>query len=134
MRKSALLICLFFSLTVFANAKDKPKDYPLTCTVVSFHAQAEVRGSGSGYGSNGIYESEGSVGTYERRIYVVKTDTETLEITGWEHGSKHRKRPPLTVGQQLKYRTEGAYLFTVLDDGNEHRYYLMSAAGNTDPK
>ena len=70
MRKSALLICLFFSLTVFANAKDKPKDYPLTCTVVSFHAQAEVRGSGSGYGSNSICQSEGSVGTYERRIYV----------------------------------------------------------------
>jgi hypothetical protein len=97
-------------------AKDKSqKDYPLTATITSFHAQQEVRGD------------EDSVGTYERRVYVLKTNTGTLEISGWENGFKARKRPPLTIGQVLKYRTDGKYVYTQLDDGKEHRYYIMSA-------
>ena len=112
-----------------AAAKDKPRDYPLSATVVSFHSQAEVRGSATG--TNGTFV--GSTGTYERRVYVLKTNTGTLEITGWEHGSKRKKRPPLSIGQDVKYRTDGTYLYTVLEDGKEHRYYLVSAAiGNTD--
>jgi len=119
MRKSALLICLLCPLAMFA--KDK-KDYPLNGTVVSFHSQAEVRGSGDENGS--------SVDTYHRRVYVIKTETGTLEVTGWENGFKARKRPPLAVGQKLTYRTDGKYIYTVLDDGKEHRFYLMSATGN----
>jgi DNA-binding LytR/AlgR family response regulator len=94
---------------------EKPKDHPLTGTVVSFHAQQEVRGD------------EDSVRTVERRVYVVKTDTGTLEITGWDRGSKASKRPPLAIGQTLTFRTDGKYIYIVLSDGKEHRYYILAA-------
>lgn len=116
MRKTILAILLFAS---FATAKDK-KDYPLTGTVVSFHSRAETGGSFNNQG--------GFVGTTERRVYVVKTDTGTVEITGM-HGRFHDRTGTLslTIGQKLAYRFEGDYLYTVLDDGKEHRFYLVSA-------
>lgn len=83
-----------------------------------------MRGGGS-TDSQGNYSS--SVGTFERRVYVIKTDSGTIEVTGWENGFKARKRPPLSVGQDVKYRTDGKYIWTILDDGKEHRFYLMSA-------
>jgi hypothetical protein len=45
------------------------------------------------------------------------------------HGRFHDRTGALslTTGQKLTYRLEGAYLFTVLDDGKEHRFYVMSA-------
>jgi hypothetical protein len=46
MRKLITLTSLIVALVLCASAKDKPKEYPLTGTVVSFHAQAEVRGGG----------------------------------------------------------------------------------------
>jgi len=74
-------------------AKDK-KDYPLTGTVVSFHSQAET---------GGAFDSQGGfVGTSERRVYVIKTDSGTLEITSM-HG-RFRDRTgalALTIGQEL---------------------------------
>jgi len=98
-------------------AKSKPEQsYPLTGTVVSFHAEQEVRAS------------DGNAHTYERRVYVVKTASGTLEVTGWEHGfRKASKRPPLSVGQSLAYRTDGKFLYTVLEDGKEHRYAIFAA-------
>jgi hypothetical protein len=113
MRK-VLFVCIVLGATIVA-AKDK-KDYPYKGTVVSFHAQAEVKGD------------ENSVDTYQRRVYVIKTDSGRLEVTGWENAFKARKRPPLTVGQEVKYRTDGKYVYTILDDGKKHRFYLMSAA------
>jgi len=124
MRKAAIITFVVL-LALTASAKHKNFDYPLSGTVVSFHAQQEVRGSGS-TDYQGNYSS--NVGTYERRVYVVKTDSGTIEVTGWEHGFKALKRPPLTVGRELKYRTDGKYIYTVLDDGKEHRFYLMSAS------
>lgn len=115
MKKTIAVILL---LTALATARNK-KTYPLTGTVVSFHAQAETRGFSDNTG--------GYVGTYERRVYVVKTDSGTMEITGWDNGFKARKRPPLAIGQVISYRPEKAYVYTVLDDGKEHRFYLMSA-------
>lgn len=115
----------FSSLAVAAAAKDKHKDYPLAGTVVGFHTQDEVSGGGS-TDSDGKYTS--SVDTYHRRVYTVKTDTGKIEVTGWENGFKARKRPPLIVGQQVRYRTDGKYIYTVLDDGKEHRFYLMGAS------
>jgi hypothetical protein len=116
MKKTNLAVLL---LAVFAVAKDK-KDYPLTGTVVSFHSQAET---------GGAFDSQGGfVGTSERRVYVVKTDSGTLEITGM-HG-RFRDRTgtlSLTIGQKLTYRLDKAYIYTVLEDGKEHRFYLMSA-------
>jgi hypothetical protein len=115
-RKIILAVLL---LAAFAVAKDK-KDYPLTGTVVSFHSQAET---------GGAFDSQGGfVGTSERRVYVVKTDSGTLEITGM-HG-RFRDRTgtvSLPIGQKLAYRLDRTYVYTVLDDGKEHRFYLMSA-------
>jgi hypothetical protein len=99
-----------------AAAKDeKPKDCPLTGTVVSFHAHQGMRGN------------EDRVHTYERRVNVVKADAGTLEITGWDRGRKASKRPPLAIGQALTFRTDGKFVYTVLDDGKEHRFYIMAA-------
>lgn len=114
--KKAIAVLLL--MTTFALAKNK-KDHPLTGTVVSFHAQAETRGRFDNTG--------GDIGTYERRIYVIKTDSGTIEITGWDGASRSRKRPPLAVGQVITYRPEKAYIYAVLDDGKEHRFYVMSA-------
>ena len=125
MRKALTIASVIALLALTAGAKDKHKDYPLNGTVASFHAQQEVRGSGS-TDYQGKYES--SVGTYERRVYVVKTSNGTIEVTGWENGFKARKRPPLTVGQEIKYRTDGKYIYTILDDEKEHRFYLMGAS------
>lgn len=123
MRKAVTVASVIVLLALTTSAK-KEKDYPFAGKVVSFHAQAEVRGGGS-TDSQGNYSS--SVGTFERRVYVIKTDSGTIEVTGWENGFKARKRPPLSVGQDVKYRTDGKYIWTILDDGKEHRFYLMSA-------
>ena len=125
MRKSLTISVFVVLLAVYADAKDKHKDYLFNGAVVGFHAQQEVAGSGS-TDNGGRYTS--SVDTFDRRVYTVRTDTGTIEITGWENGFKARKRPPLSVGQQLKYRTDGKYIYTVLDDGKEHRFYLMAAS------
>jgi hypothetical protein len=89
------------ALTLLAFAKKEPKEYPLSGTVVSFHAEKEVSGT------------DGDIDTYSRRVYVLKTDTSELEITGWDsqrHApftkSKAQKRPPLSIGQKITYRTE----------------------------
>lgn len=117
MKRTLLKIAVvLLSLSGVAVAKDKAsKDYPLKGTVVSFHAQQEVSGNESG------------VDTYERRVYVVKTDTGTLEITGWEKGRTASKRPPLSIGQTLTFRSDGKFIYTVLEDGKEHRYYIVAA-------
>jgi hypothetical protein len=112
------LVVMVFILAAFqpALAKDKKaKDYPLTGTVLSFHAHQEMSGN------------EDSVGTYERRVYVVKTDSGQLEVTGWDRGRKGWKRPPLAIGQVLSFRSDGKYIYTLLDDGKEHCYYIMAA-------
>ncbi len=117
-RKILPVVVIIFSLAIcqVALAKDKnPKDYPLSGTIISFHAQQEVSGN------------EDSVNTFERRVYVLKTDTGTLEISGWENGFKARKRPTLSIGQMLKFRTDEKFIYTQLDDGKEHRYYIMSS-------
>jgi hypothetical protein len=117
------------ALVLSASAKKEPKDYPLTGTVVSFHAEKEVRGSG------------GDIDTYSRRVYVLKTEAGELEITGWDsmrHApftkSKAQKRPSLSIGQKITYRTDGKFIWTVLDDGVEHRYYINSAKSSGDEK
>ncbi|MGB8113061.1 MAG: hypothetical protein WCF22_04780 [Candidatus Sulfotelmatobacter sp.] len=121
MRTKNLVAMLMLLLIVgIAAAKDKAKDYPLTGTVVSFHNQQGVRGV--------VSDGDGAVNSYERRVYVIKTDTGNLEVTGWENGFKARKRPPLSLGQQLLFRTDGKYIYTVLDDAKEHRFYIMSAS------
>lgn len=119
MKKTIVAVLL---LTAFALAKDKnPADYPLTGTVTSFHAQAETGGF-SDPNSGMVF-----VGTTERRVYVVKTDSGTIEITGLRGRFKDRTGPPaLTVGETLKYRSDKTCVY-VLEDGKEHRYYLMSA-------
>lgn len=119
MRKT--LVAVLF-LTVFALAKDKnPADYPLNGTVVSFHAQAETGGF-TDPTSGMVF-----VGTNERRVYVVKTDSGTIEITGSSGRFKDRNGPPpLTIGQILKYRSDKTYVY-ILSGGKEYRYYLMSA-------
>jgi hypothetical protein len=117
------------TLTLSASAKKEPKEYPLGGTVVSFHAEKEVSGI------------DGDIDTYSRRVYVLKTDTAELEITGWDsqrHApftkSKAQKRPPLSIGQKITYRTDGKFIWTVLDDGLEHRYYINSAKAASDEK
>ncbi len=92
---------------------------------MSFHAEKELRGS------------DGDVDTYSRRVYVLKTDTGELEITGWDSTrrapftkSKAQKRPPLSIGQKITYRTDGKFIWTMLADGAEHRYYINSANSN----
>lgn len=108
-------------LASFAAAKDKKNPvYPLAGVVVSFHAQPEVGGEFDDRG--------GFVGTDERRVYVVKTDSGTIEITGL-HG-RFRDRTgalSLAVGQKLNYRLEKTYAYTVLEDGKEHRFYVLSS-------
>ena len=108
-------IALLLLTATLGFAKNKGKDYPLTGTITSFHARQEVA----------MYDGDG--GTYERRVYVMKTDNGNLEITGWERGSKRRNRPPLAIGQTLTFSTDGKFIYTVLDDGKEHRFYIMSA-------
>jgi hypothetical protein len=122
MAKVFSLILSFLLVTgALAAAKDKNSpEYSLSGTVVSFHAQQEVDGVGD------------VVNTYQRRIYVLRTDTGTMEITGWEHGGKAKKRPPLEIGQIIKFRTDGKYIYAVLDDGKEHRFYI-EAANQTTP-
>jgi hypothetical protein len=118
MRKIIVMLML---LMPFAIARDK-KEYPFAGTVVSFHADNEAGGS---FDSTG-----GSVSTFHRRIYVVKTDSGTVEITGWENGFKAARRPALTVGQTISYRLEKGYVYAVLEDGKEHRFYVMSSTAN----
>jgi len=124
--KKFLLAFALLGLATAAFAKSKPEqDYPLTGTVVSFHNQQEVRGSGSG--------GDVQMGTFERRVYVVKTSSGTLEISGWDSTrgfmghSKDSKRPPLSIGQTLTYHTDGKFIYTVLEDGKEHRYAIFAA-------
>lgn len=120
-----ILSCILSFLlvtSVLATTKGKKSpEYTLSGTVVSFHAQQEVGGAGD------------VVNTYQRRIYVLKTDTGTMEITGWEHGGKAKKRPPLEIGQIIKFRTDGKYIYTMLDDGKEHRFYIESANQTPSP-
>jgi hypothetical protein len=123
MKRSIAASFVLLALTLSASANKEPKDYPLTGTVVSFHAEKEVRGS------------DGDIDTYSRRVYVLKTDTGELEITGWDKTahvpftkSKAQKRPPLSIGQKITFRTDGKFIWTVLDDGVEHRYYINSAS------
>jgi hypothetical protein len=130
MKNDLLIFSLVLASTLAASPKDKPKDprdYPLTGTVVSFHAEKELRGSMEG--------DEGEINTITRRVYVLKTDTGQLEITGWDSQrhlpfakSKAAKRPPLSIGQKIQFRTDGKFIWTVLDDGVEHRYYINSAS------
>ena len=129
MKRAIATPLVVLALTLLAPAKKEPKAYPLTGTVVSFHAEKEVRGS------------EGDVDTYSRRVYVLKTDTGELEITGWDsirHApftkSKAEKRPPLSIGQKITYRTDGKFIWTVLDEGTEHRYYINSAKAASDER
>jgi hypothetical protein len=129
MKRSIAASFVVLALTLSVSAKKEPKDYPLSGTVVSFHAEKEVRGS------------EGDVDTYSRRVYVLKTDTSEIEITGWDSmrrapftKSKAQKRPPLSIGQKITYRTDGKFIWTVLDDGIEHRYYINSAKAASDEK
>jgi hypothetical protein len=124
---AATSVVLVFALA--SSAKKEPKEYPLTGTVVSFHAEKEVRGS------------EGDIDTYSRRVYVLKTDTGELEITGWDSArhapftkSKAQRRPPLSIGQKITYRTDGKFIWTVLDGSVEHRYYINSAKTTGDEK
>jgi hypothetical protein len=125
MKKAIVVSLIVLALALAASAKSKPKetkDYPLTGTVISFHAEQEVAGS------------DGDVSTYSRRVYVLKTDTGGLQITGWDSTvslfkkSKAQKRPSLSIGQRLTFRTDGKFIWTVLDDGVEHRYYINSAS------
>lgn len=120
--KRAIFVILLLAGMAFAKNK---REYPLTGTVISFHAQAET----GAYMSNGT----GFAGTYERRVYVVKTDSGTIEITGYENNWKARKRPALAIGQTLTYRSDNKYIYMILEDGKEHRFYLMSAEG-TNPQ
>src|SRR5580700_817626 len=129
MKRSIAAASVVLALTLLASAKKEPKDYPLRGTVVSFHAEKEVRGS------------EGDIDTYSRRVYVLKTDAGELEITGWDSArhapfakSKAQKRPPLSIGQKMTYRTDGKFIWMVLDDGVEHRYYINSAKATGDEK
>jgi hypothetical protein len=122
-KRSIFASLVILGLTLSASTKKEPKDYPLTGTVVSFHAEKEVRGS------------DGDIDTYRRRVYVLKTDTGELEITGWDKTahvpftkSKAQKRPPLIIGQKIAFRTDGKFIWTVLDDGVEHCYYINSAS------
>jgi hypothetical protein len=133
-RRIALWVGLTIVLVLPAFAKKHKEEatYPLTATVLSFRAQAEVTGGGSGGGfTNSVtgYSSSSSsyVGTFQRRIYTISAGNKTMEITGWEKGKQRGSRPPLSLGQTLNFRTEGVYLYTVLDDGKEHQYYIMSA-------
>jgi hypothetical protein len=129
MKRSIAAVFVAFALTLMASAKKEPKEHPLTGTIVSFHAEREVRGS------------DGDIDTYSRRVYVLKTDTTELEITGWDsmrHApftkSKAQKRPPLSIGQKITYRTDGKFIWTMLDDGVEHCYYINSAKAASDEK
>jgi hypothetical protein len=126
-RTSLTASFVVLALSLLASAKKEPKDYPLTGTIISFHGEKEVRGS------------EGDIDTYSRRVYVLKTVTGELEITGWDterHApfakSKAQKRPPLSIGQKIAFRTDGKFIWTVLDDGVEHRYYINSAKAASD--
>jgi hypothetical protein len=128
LKRSIIATFAVLLLTLAASAKKEPKEHPLTGTVVSFHAEKEVRGT------------EGDIDTYSRRVYVLKTDTGELEITGWDSArrapftkSKAQKRPPLSIGQKITFRTDGKFIWTVLDDGVEHRYYINSARTSTSP-
>jgi len=87
---------------------------------VSFHSQAET---------GGAFDSQGGfVGTSERRVYVIKTDSGSLEITGMHGGFRDRTGTlSLTIGQKLTYRVDQTYIYAVLGDGKEHRFYVMSA-------
>lgn len=106
-------LVLMLPLVALAS-RGKGKDHPLTGTVASFYAPIDAGG----------HLEDGD--TYERRVYALKTDTDTLEIIGYDtHGA--RKRPPLTIGQILRFRTDQKFIYTVLDDGKEHRYYIRSA-------
>ena len=123
MKKAIAASLVILALTLSATAKKEPKVYPLTGTVVSFHAEKEVAGS------------DGDVSTYSRRVYVLKTETGELEVTGSDSTgrvpftkSKAQKRPPLSIGQKIIFRTDGKFIWTVLDDGVEHRYYINSAS------
>jgi DNA-binding beta-propeller fold protein YncE len=115
-----------FLYTVLGDGKEH-RYYILSAqsgVVESFHALQEVSGSGyslpSGYGSS-------SVDTFERRVYVVKTENTRLEITPWESRGDSKHRPELAIGQSISFRDDGKYLYTVLN-GKEHRYSILSAA------
>jgi hypothetical protein len=115
MRKTILCLVVLSSVA-FARNKH---EYPLTATVVSFHAESSVGGAFS----NG----QGYIGESIRRVYVIKTETATLEIRGADNGFKARKRPALAIGESLNYRTDNKFIYTVLDDNKEHRFYIVSA-------
>lgn len=123
LHNSSLTVCILTVLALVAPASGKNKkhtDYPLAGTVTSFHSQAET---------GGVFDSQGGViGTAERRVYVLKTDSGTVEITG-THGKFHDRTGTvsLTIGQKLTYRLEKTYFYTVLEDGREHRFYVLSA-------
>ena len=82
-----------------------------TATVVSFHVSQEVM--------------DGD--TYDRRVYVLKTDNGSLQVAGSGSVRTASKRPPLGIGQQITFRTDGKFIWTVLSDGKEYRYYIKSA-------
>ena len=98
-------IALWVGLTIVLAApafarKHEEATYPLTATVLSFHAQAEVTGGGSGSGFtnsvNGYSSSSSSyVGTSHVAYTQYSTGNQTMEITGWEKGKKRDRRPPL---------------------------------------
>lgn len=123
--KQVFLATMLLLATVAFSRDKEAKVYSETGMVDSFHTLQEARGSGynlpSGYGSS-------SVDTFERRVYVVKTDhSMILEVTGWEKHGTAKHRPPLNVGQSLSFRDDGKFLYTVLGDGKEHRYYILSS-------
>jgi hypothetical protein len=106
-------------LLLVGAAYAKDKNYPLTGTVESFHAEARIGGV--------FNDSGGFVGTSDRRVYVVKTESGSLEIAGCAGRFKDRNGPPmLSLGQTLKFYTEKGYLYTVVD-GKERKFYFLSA-------
>ena len=126
MNRIFLVIPILVTTLALARGKEATI-YAESGVIESFHALQEVSGSGyalpSGYGGS-------SVNTFERRIYVLRTESSTLEITGWEKRGLSKHRPALTIGQVLSFRQDDKFFYTVLSDGKEHRYYVMSAKKN----
>jgi len=99
-------------LIALAASLAQGQDHLLTGTVISFHSDARIFGSG------------GDVVTIDRRVYVLKTADSIMEIAG---AGGWGKRLPLTVGEVVQcHRGKRELLFCTLEDGKEHRYRILS--------
>lgn len=112
-----------------AMGQKAPVAYPEQATVISTNTLQAESVNVSSVDATSAAEVMGGSNSVEAILhttYRIQTKGAIYELTGWEAVRKANERPVLQLGEVIRFRVQGDHIFTLLPDGKEHRYSVVS--------